>query len=401
MIDSVSGEAIPDAIIYIPGAAGSAVSDAEGRFTWETTADPVMLTIALLGCTHNYAAHCNTSRTDTIILHCAPVALQEVEIHARSAEAILREAIEKIPVNYPDSAFAVDAFYRHYEKINDVYANLQEAQSLTAFRISGHKGPNIQCSEAVGILALRRSDHFEPFTYSNGDTYKDILLQNPIFHLSGSSLDPKFLKRYVFEISPLSNDSMWTIWYRNNAFITDNHGVDNYSYTDFYGEGFETGIITIDKETMAILSFERRCIRNEKYGYPKYNNFILPDRKYTGEFNEAYLLIRFQKYGAQYYPATILHRFTNTYFSTVTYTKSFTISDYSAWYAGVPVTVISRGAYHALESYSFFDAMRMPYNAGEWEFSLPPFYFEAEQEVKQGLSKKAPLEEQFIRSGEH
>ena len=67
----------------------------------------------------------------------------------------------------------------------------------------------------------------------------------------------------------------------------ESHGIENYHEVELREEGWELGEITLLQSSFAVLSVKREAFRRAAYQYPGNNNFVLPQPKFTQEFDGA------------------------------------------------------------------------------------------------------------------
>ncbi|MBK7568150.1 MAG: hypothetical protein IPI31_10050 [Bacteroidetes bacterium] len=400
LLESESNQPIIDALIILDNNFDFTTSDSTGAFQFTTSENTKQLNlqISTLTCRHNITVDAHKNISDTIRILCAPFKLDEVVITYNDPKQIVLNAIERIPQNYMDSTFALNAFYRHYQNINGNYANLTEAQSTTLFRIS-RKRAALAADEAVAVQAIRRSDRYFLPEEFHGDDYKDMLYQNPIYHLFTSSLNPEKVEDCKYYISPLSNDTNWVIYYIAKNYSSENHGISGFYPNDFYGEADETGTYIINKKTLAFISIERKAMRNQKYDYPKYNNFLYPNNNYTGEFIDGYLLINFDQTNDKYYPKQIFHSYTNEFFASISYERAYRITDYFEWFGGKPTTFVSKETMQKFIDYRSIRESSAKYYPEQWILPIPDIKLIPPAELINALEKEESLDDQYLRNG--
>ncbi len=400
LIEKETSTPVADAILVLNNSGDYTTTDANGVFVFKTTADSTILSMEIysLGC-HRSIAIPSYRSGDSVFIHCPPVELPPAEFIYAGPEEIVLRAIHKIPENYRDSTFACDAFFRHYQKVNGKFKNLTEANSHVLFRIEKKKNM-LKAAEAVGVASIRKSAHFTTIDETSDDDYKDFLKQNPIYHLASSSLNPDMLQTCDFTFDEMPNDSLWIIHYLRKNISSENHGIYNYTLHNMYGESNESGTLYIDKSTLAFLRIERNAVRNPRYCYPGNNNFILPSLEYMDEFLNGSLVVEYRLAGdGYYYMSTLLHQFTDNYFSALTREKVFTISDYYEWYSNGEATIVSDTVMQRIVQYTSMATVQLPYYPELWKNNIPsPFYFPA-SELYQGLGTDDTLETQFDQSG--
>lgn len=86
--------------------------------------------------------------------------------------------------------------------------------------------------------------------------------------------------------------------------------------SNFRGESWEKGTITIEKESFTITKIEKNSYRNKEYNYLKNNNYVLSERKFTAEFVSGNLVAEYVSINGKYYLNKLLHQFTNDFLRT-------------------------------------------------------------------------------------
>lgn len=400
LIESETNQPIADALIILDNNIEFTTSDSTGSFQFSVSGNTnkLNLQISTLTCRHNISVSVTINITDTIRVVCSPYKLDEVVITYNDPKQIVLNAVKRIPENYLDTTFVLNAFYRHYQNINGNYTNLTEAQTTTLFRISPKRNA-LFADEAIAVHAIRRSDRYHLPDEFHGDDYKDMLYQNPVYHLFTSSLDPEKVEDCKYFISPLTNDSIWVIYYIAKNYSSENHGISGFYPNDFYGEADESGTYIIDKKSLAFLSIERKALRNKKYDYPKYNNFLYPDNNYTGEFIDGYLLVLFENHLDKYYPKQILHSYTNEFFASITYERAYRITDYFEWFARNPSSIVSKETMQKFIDYHSIRESSAKYIPEQWILPIPEIQLLSQSELFEALENDKTLEDQFQQNG--
>ncbi len=401
LLEIENNKPIANALIQTNANSDFTTSDSNGVFylAIENNTTTFDLIVSTLNCRKAIPIKDNFSDYDTIYMHCKPFVLEQVTITYLTPQQIVMRAINSIPQNYFDSSFVCPSFYRNYQKINGKFMHLTEARTHVLFRISP-QFTQLSADEAISVQALRKSNRLLRLDEFYGDDYKDLLMQNPIYHIFSSSLNPDKLDAFNFYMSSETNDSVWVILYSSKKYTTENHAIDNYNPNDFYGEANEQGTLIIDKQSNAFLFIERKALRNTNYHYPKFNNFLYPDNKYTGEFIDGYLAITFSKKNEKYYPKRILHSFTNEFFATVTYEKVYKITEYFEWFAEEPIFIIPSIVSHQFETYTLIGNMQGKYQADQWISPIPNYYLVEKEILYRDLEEKENLNTQFINNSE-
>lgn len=371
-------------------------TDSAGYLTFpEQTKFPVQVEIFTLTCKQTITV---SSCDETVSVHCPDIVLPTAHIQYLDANDIVRKAAAEIKHNYPDTGYALHGLFRTYKKINHQFDELAEAQLVVGMRIDTTK--NIpEASEVFGAHKLRKT----PYTITLSNYYdwqvSDLFNQNPVYHADLFPIAPLYIDRCTYILdSAKCTDSTWLVVYAMHSVSGENHGISNFIPESFAGEADETGYFIIRKDNFAIIKFVRESVRDKRYGYPGYNNFLHPDLIYTGEFIEGYLEVIYTLFDDKYIPARIFHAYTNTYTHVATNTQTYHITDYNEWFCDSVSTTLSDADYQAMLDFKPDLSMPYTYQPEDWKNLHPPVFISAET-LQQGLTRVAPLETLFIRGG--
>jgi hypothetical protein len=182
-----------------------------------------------------------------------------------------------------------------------------------------------------------RSPHTSDITGIYGDGFKDLMLQNPVYHYGKSFLISDVFKygELHFDTSPGSDD--YRIKYDCYNCATEPHGINGFfggAFLAFKGESREHGVFIIDRETFAFKRIERKAVRNKEYNYPRNNNYVLPLREYTAEFVYGDLVAEYESIKGKWFLKSLLHQYTNEFFRVPSNTKMYRMTDNFEWYSG-------------------------------------------------------------------
>ncbi|WNJ19727.1 hypothetical protein [Pontibacter sp. G13] len=391
---------MPFVRVLAPSVQAQALSDETGTFTlnWEQNAPQIELSIYALGLSITQTVIVDTTETVQIFVNQRPTQIEGVEIEGLTAEKIVRKAIKAIPKTTPDSSYFSEAFFRQYYFINGAFKNLIEARSVVMFQ-RDHSNKLHRFKEAYAIPQLRRTELNRYLGDFHGDEYVDLMAQNPINHLGTSSLAPGYLEGYTFRFDTIFSDR-YVIRYQRWKRSSENHGITNFDQINFRAEAWEVGRLTIRKEDLAIMRYERKAFRDPNYDYAWAANFVLPGRKYTIEFLEGHLIIDYQEVEGKWFPARILHRFTNEFFHVRTHRTAYKFTEMFEWHNQAISTQISEELLNQFFEIPNLSDIRYPYEPSMWEHQVPPFLFFPKSRVYADLEAESPIVEQFIRSGE-
>jgi hypothetical protein len=376
-----------------------ATTNDKGEFSFVIPAKVAELNfdISFVGCNTTTKIVLTKNKLNKIYLECLPLTLKDVVIIGLTAKDIVKKAVASIPSNYFDSSYAAQSFYRQYQTVNNNFRNLIETQSVLLFNLSVSK-KEITSKEALAIEQLRRSNYYkiEDFLESN---FPDFLSQNPIYHLTNSSLNPSALNFYLFSFESASTASDYVINYTCDNFSSESHGIDNYTTAGIDGEARESGKLTIDKESFAFKKIERTALRNKGYNYPKYNNFVLPAKKFTQEFVEGNLVAEYMEVNNKWYLKTLFHSYTNEFFRTQTYEKAYVITECFELYSANATRQISIDLIDKFYLNPALTSIKYTYDKNQWQKKFPSFNYFNKETIYKDLEKKIPLEQQFDANG--
>lgn len=385
---------LPFASIKLKETGKFTTANDKGEFVFEIQNKLSELTFEIyyLGCNQTIKATNVQNKLNKIYIDCSPFLLKDISVNGMPAKDIVKKAISLIPLNYFDSSYASPCFYRQYSKTNNFFKNLVEVHGVTVFNLTA-QNKDITSKEALAVEKIRRSKYYkiEDFEFNN---FADHMSQNPIYHLTKGSLNPSALDFYQYTLDSVTSAG-YNITYTCSTFSSENHGVDGEA---FDGESTEYGNLTIDKTSFAIKKFVRNTKRNKEYKYPKYNNFVLPLKRFTEEFVEGQLVVEYQFTRNKWFLKSIVHSYTNEFFRTQTYDKTYVITEFHEWYAKGYTRRIDQ---NLLDKFHFNPALysvNYRFNKNDWSGEIP-FYYNKSDVVYKDLSKTIPLEQQFEQSG--
>lgn len=372
-----------------------AMTDNAGEFTMHIpdTSATLSFEISAIGC-HTTIEHKITGdAVEKIEIYCAPLQLGDVEIHYYSPEEVLRRAISMIHENYEDSSYISEGFFRSYKNVNGNWRSLMEARSNVLFRLHS-KDSTLLADEAFAVEAFRCLPFVNPLEDFYSDEYADLMTENPIYHLEGSSLSPQAYDLFTYTFDPIAPDSLYIINYYARNYSTETHGIANYRGSALFGEASEKGTIVIDSRNFAILKIEKVSTRNPAYTYHKRNNFIYPSAAYTIEFNNAYQLCEYSEVNGKYYISKLMYAFANNFYDTFSWSKAYTIASYFEWYGGNVSYIMTPELASEFEQYRNIDNCPVTSDPAVWSNELPDFYFQKGTDVYSGLQKYKPVQMQ-------
>lgn len=183
-----------------------------------------------------------------IELKSSDISLATIEVRADGALGILKEALEKIPENYPTKAVMMEAFYREQLRENDKFVILSEA--VCEVRKSPYQTAYKRKSEEdqVRILKARKGEglidpEIAPFTINGGplNGLESDVLRNP-----DGPLKTKNFKYYDFDLTDIST------YNGHEVYVID------FDQKEGIKKSLFSGRIFIEVESLAFVSAEAR-----------------------------------------------------------------------------------------------------------------------------------------------
>lgn len=396
LMNRTDGHAVGNAVIYVAQINATVTTDAKGKFSFPATSPgDLALHIMALGCDTTVVYHSVPNTLVTIWVTILPNLLKEAKVVGVSAEEVVRKAVSLIPINYADSSYFAYSSYRQYEKVNDKFCNLGEAKPVVMFKISKEQ-QQLSAKESFAVEHLRRSKFFQNPNHPYSNNPADLLIENPVYHLFESSLYPERLSGYSFSFDTASKSTIdYLINYWCPTFSREIHGCKPLK-GDFLGESWEHGKLIIDRQTFAIKQIERYAVRNRSYTYPRYNNLVIPERKYFCELADGALIVKYEMVNSRWYLKQLLHQYTNEFYRAVSNSKDFVITNYFEWNANSNSRFVTEELLNR-----FYYEMQMAdisYDEEYWKANSFPFYLSNAAEVYKDLGDHGELVLQFLNS---
>lgn len=404
LINTRDSSAIPFAVITLTEINNTVLGDDVGGFIFTVPADLKQMTfkVSVVG----YKTTITHTRTfdsvEKVYLEVGAYALKEAEIVGQSAEDIVHKAVAAIPENYESNSYFAFSSYRQYQRVNNAFVNLIEAQPIVMFKLEKGK-KEIHSTEAFAARQTRRSRFFENPSNMGRDNVADLMQENPVYHLATSSIAANKLYSYSFRFdTTIDAGDYYVINYTCNAFSSERHGVqDPYVLQAFRSEAYETGQLIIDRKSLAFASVKRKALRNPGYYYPHESqlNFIYPKKEYFFEFSNADLVAEYELVNDKWYLKTLCRQYTDNFYNAGWGNKIYEISDIFEWRCDS----ISR---YITDEYrtEFFPKLRQygayKYDKTFWKGCGFPFYFYKADSVTKDLCRFGDMEKQFVKEGD-
>ncbi len=247
IVDAKTGESVPYATIFVPVRQTGTIANGDGNFQLKlpitTSVDTVVF--SMVGyTTHRLVLSPSARSPEELTIRLTPVTLtlNEVTVRPVDAQAVVREAVRRIRLNYYNKPVLLQGFYRENvrEKSDLVFAE----GSLELYK-SAYGG---QQGDEVRMLKGRRKK-LEPYFMSGADTcHLPTITNGP--HL-GIILDiVKAPKQYAFMGAPDTHE------YEYEG-TTQLNGQDvlliRFKARPGHQDGFYSGVLYVERESLAII----------------------------------------------------------------------------------------------------------------------------------------------------
>ena len=381
--------AVAFAVVGTPGE--GCQSGLDGKFEMQLSVKnhpaPDSITIYCLGY-ENYQLSLNDAANKDLNIFLTPKEFLIDVVHATGyrIKTILKKAEDRIPINYPSEAFAMDAFYRQYHKENGKYVRLIEGdlgiyhKSIDSVSASAQK-------EMVRVKHLRRSINYEENKEQHGDHVIDLLNENPTRYVIGSVLNSKAFDFYTFKLEPDTTNAAEGRKFYHILFMSKPGSMQKN----------ERGEILIDEETFAVTYIKIIEEKNEDARA----DLRLNSGKYEWRFINGLFEATFIKQGNKYYPAELfksyLHELVNATFQSVDYKIE---ENFYLFYNASSYQEIKKS--FAPKSYSSTGNLyssKYEYDKNFWDnYKVIEEHFPSSN-IRKDLSAHKPLDEQYKEAG--
>ncbi len=398
IINSIDSTVVPNAAVSVGLLQRTFITNDKGEFSFQKPTprmSTLELTVSAIGCKATILYHITNEPLERIYVEILPNTLADYTIVGLSAEEVVSNAVKLIPENNTDSGFFASSSYRQYQKINGKFSNYIEAKPVVMFGVQKKKN-RLLGSEAFAVSRLRRTALVYEPGHPNSNNIAQLMEENVVYHLEGSSMDPaKFSKyRFTFDTS-IKNDSYYVVKYFINDFSLEKHGVEQLG-NSFWGESYEKGELRIERGSFALISLKRNTYRYRNYTYPKNggNNWVMPEKRYYVELRDGELELQYTKMNGKWYPYRMNHRFTNEFYRGGWGSMEYVVTCYYEW-QNDSVSRYTTDEYHD----RFFPKMQVwniPYDAAYWKNENFPFHFNLKEAVFKELASTESNEPAFI-----
>ena len=319
--------------------------------------------------------------------------LDEVLLEGLSARQVVAKAVAAIPENYLSESHASRGFYRQYHRVNGQYRNLIEAQAVVLHQRKTEE-KSLKFDLAYALPEIRRSEmsyYVDMSAYGEGMAF--LMLHNFAYQLNSTILHPSFHNLVDFSFDTITQ-ARYVISYSCPSYTSEYHGISNFEEVDLRGEGREYGHITIDRDSWAIVRYERMARRNHDYAYPKLNNFVLPSRRYRLFFDSGYLLVEYGRSGDHWSLKRIMHRFSNDYIHVHRNRLEYAIEEFYEWHTDYLTMKVEEELIDSFVRHPNLSHLPYRYEPKAWQ-EIPDFFFDLREKVYADLIQDSDLNEQF------
>jgi hypothetical protein len=402
LVNKVDQTPIEFAIIKSIDLGSFTQTNAEGEFKFPLpeTLKTLRFEVSAIGLRDTITVKRTRKAIEIIYIDRPLLSLTPVTIKGLSAKETVKLAVDMIPANYTDSSYAAFSFWRQYDKVNGIFKNLIEAQTVILFKLTLDNN-RFNPSYGYDVEQMRRSDF--KHDVADFDYYQDDIsyhmLQDPVYHLRAGALNPNAFNFYTFNFDTTNKTDDFVIKYSCKDFSSEEHGVSNLRDLEWEGEGTEEGRLVIDRKTYAFKKIERTGLRNNYFTYGKNNNWVIPSRDYYQEFVDGYLVSEYEQVKGKWFLTKMCHAYTNDFYLRGTTKKEFTITEAYEWYADSISHFIGPQLLDKFFNDTYLPSCNYTYDKEKWSKPLPPYYFYKAEDVYRDLEKKSPLEEQFENNG--
>lgn len=275
LIDTQTNKGIPFANVGITGTYIGAASNIDGVFEIKIPYKykKKSLRVSAVGFSTQEKNIANYSLKDTIVFNLTSknYNINEVKIEAQSLVLLrtIRDAIENISLNYSQSPFNYEVYYKSEKKVNNKLDQLREL-AATIYDDKGYIRNNtyrVYKERSYKFNQVRKN--FQTKSFADASTYFDDLLEMDIVRVRGNILNVNNLNNYDFKLNKISeyeDDKVWIIEYKSKKPSLSSTG-------DYYAKEY-SGKIYIKIKDKAIIKNETTVVASNysKQGRSYYVN---------------------------------------------------------------------------------------------------------------------------------
>lgn len=359
------------------------LTDSLGRFGFKVadSIKQVQLEISDIGCHTTILYKLTGDKVEKVLVEKKALSIPVVQVTGQTAAKVVEKAIAEIPKNYGTQSYFTNSFFRQYHKENGKFVRLIEVQGINMFQLETPR-KQLKCKDAIAIVQMRRGYDYEVNRLPHLDHFFDLLIENPIYHPVGTVLNPRSLSFFKFKFDTTAHSA--------------NDYVVLYESKDYNQAAISTGKITIDRNTYAI---KKVVTTNERNTNGDYRGVL--SETYGTDFVSGSSVTEYQQIGDKWYLKKMLREYTNKIYYRISGITSSNITECFEWYADSTVTdrVSAEFADKFISDVNLYGC-QYTYNPLAWQKELPPFVYFTQEEVYKSMSRKEPIEEQFIKAGQ-
>lgn len=383
LLNKADKSPMPYAWVKIDTGAEVQLTDSLGRFGFKVadTTKQVQLEIADIGCHATILYTLTKDRVQTVLVEKQALTIPIVQVMGITAAKVVEKAIAEIPKNYASTSYFTNSFFRQYHKENGRFVKLIEVQAINMFRVELVR-KQLSCKDAMALVQMRRGYDYEVNRIPHLDHFFDLLIENPVYHPVGTVLNPRALDYFKFTFDTTNKSATdYVILYRS---------------LDFNKPEIASGKITIDKNTYAI---KKIVNTNEKNTNGDYRGVL--SEVYGTDFVSGSSVTEYRQIGDKWYLKKMLREYTNNIYYRISGITSSDITECFEWYADTTVTdkVSAQYADKFVSDINLYGC-KYTYDSLAWKGNFPAFVYFPKEEVYKSMSRKEPLEKQFIKAGE-
>lgn len=402
LINALDSSTVSGAVVKLPQTGDVTTTGDRGEFHFTLRSSPgsVSFNISGIGFSEVVNLHKPFNTPQKIFITILPNELDNFTFVGLSAKDVVKKAVASIPTNYADSSYFAYSSYRQYEKVNGTFRNLVEAKPVVMFSLK-RLGNEIVSTEAFAVSQLRTILYHNYLTDFSSDNPADLLMTNPVYHLMESSLASGMINNSTFSFDTVEKQKDYYVINYFSKHSMDDHsavvtdlGVTKKAVSSWWlGESWEKGKITIDRNSFAIVRFERKSARYESYDYPHLNNFIVGHPEYFAKFVDGYLVVDYEQQQGKWYLKQLNRKYTHEFYSRLSSKREYTISSCFEWSADS----ISRytSDEYVNKFYSKMQLTGLSYNSDFWQRNSFPFQLCNTTDVYNDLKQSGSLDDQF------
>jgi len=399
LINQVDSTAVAYASVGVAETGFNGMTNGKGEFACRIpdSTKQLTITVSAIGFKSTITYRLAHTVPERVYVELLADALKEVTVVGATLPAaeVVKRAVAAIPQNYKSENYYAFSYYRQYQYVNHQYINLIEAQPIVRF-VVGNTGAGLAANETFAVDEMRRTTvRGTPISLYESFIQRH-MLENPVYHLEQSSLDPSRLGYYKYVFDSATNEKDYVVNYLSSHYSSEHHGIDQYERFNFDGESWETGKLVIDRKTFAIKHYERKANRHPHYSYPNENNIVQPEMEYTFEFANADLVVDFVFFEGKWYLKRLLHQYTNEFYRTFSFSRDFVVSDVFEWYSNAIMDRKEKG--FSAKFHPKLPKKTGRYDPDQWKDINFPSYFHNKEEMYKDLGRMGPLDMQFNRA---